>query len=263
MSTTHVNPSDAPQDPGDRQYHIGLAPGEVTDRILLVGDPGRVGKGADLLESPSPIRTHREYASTTGTWAGKRVSILGTGIGTDNTEIAVVELSRLVDPARSVLIRVGSSGAISEPVGAGDLVVSTGAVRLESTSLAYVDPGFPAIAHHEVVAALLAACRRAGHRHHVGLTASACGFFGAQGRPVEGLPLRWPDRVDRLAAQRVLNMEMECSTLFTLATLFGMRAGAVCAVFADRSTGRFLDAPARGEAEVRALGVALEALASL
>jgi uridine phosphorylase len=255
--------SDAPADEGGRQYHIGLAPGEVAETVLLVGDPARVQKGAELLESPSPIRSHREYACTTGTYAGRPVSVLGTGIGTDNTEIAVVELSRLVDPESTVLIRVGSSGAISPEVEAGDLVVATGGFRLESTSLAYVDPGFPAIAHHDVIRTLTTACEEAHERFHVGLTASAPGFFGAQGRPVEGLPLRWPDRVERLAAQRVINMEMECSTLFTLATLFGMRAGAVCAVFADRNRGAFLDAEGRAEAERRALRVALEAIARL
>jgi len=222
-----------------------------------------VQKGADLLESPSPIRRHREYACTTGDYAGKRVSVLGTGIGTDNTEIAVVELSRLIRPESAVLIRVGSSGAISTEVEAGDLVVATGGFRLESTSLAYVDPGFPAIAHHDVIRALVSACEGAHERYHVGLTASAPGFFGAQGRPVEGLPIRWPDRVQRLAAQRVINMEMECSTLFTLATLLGMRAGAVCAVFADRNRGAFLDSEARADAERRALRVALEAVATL
>jgi len=263
MHAKNPKSADAPQDPGGRQYHLGLAPGDVASRILLVGDPARVDKGAELLESASPVRRHREFACTTGIHAGRSVSILGTGIGTDNTEIAVVELSRLVAPAETVLIRAGSSGAISRDVQAGDLVISTAALRLESTSLAYVDPGFPAVAHHEVVQALVARAGREGGRFHVGITASAPGFFGAQGRPVEGLPLRWPDRVERLAAQRVLNMEMECSTLFTLATLFGMRAGAVCAVFADRNQGSFLGPEERADAEVRALRVALGAITSL
>ena len=263
MSAKNPKPGDAPVDPGGRQYHLGLAPGDVASRILLVGDPARVDRGAELLESPSPVRRHREFACTTGVHAGRSISILGTGIGTDNTEIAVVELSRLVAPAETVLIRVGSSGAISPEVRAGDLVISTAALRLESTSLAYVDAGFPAVAHHEVVRALAAQAGHAGGRTHLGITASAPGFFGAQGRPVEGLPIRWPDRVERLAAQRVLNMEMECSTLFTLATLFGMRAGAVCAVFADRNEGTFLGPDERAAAEVRALRVAIEAIASL
>lgn len=262
MSETPIKSSDAPTDDGDRQYHIGLRPGEAAERILLVGDPARVEKGAALLQAPGPYRRHREYVSVTGKHGGVDVTILGTGIGADNTEIALVELARIVAPARSVLIRVGSSGAVSTQAAVGDLVVSTGAVRLENTSLAYVDPGFPALAHFEVVRALLDAAAAGGERCHAGLTASAPGFYGAQGRPVDGLPWRFPDRVERLAAQRVINMEMECSTLFTLATLFGMRAGAVCTIFADRNQGAFLDAAARAAAEVRALRVGLDALAA-
>ncbi len=260
MNPKPLGAGDAPADDDGRQYHIGLAPGDVAPSILLVGDPGRVMKGAGLLENPSPPRAHREYTSTTGHYKGKAVTLLGTGIGSDNTEIAIVELSRIIDPAKAVLIRIGSSGAISGALRVGDLVVSTGAFRLESTSLAYVDPGFPAIAHHEVVQALVDACEKAGERYFTGITASACGFYGAQGRPVEGLPTKYPDRVDRLAAQRVLNMEMECSTLFTMATLLGMKAGAVCAVFADRQANEFLDAEGRNAAEIRALTAGLEAV---
>lgn len=263
MSERPMQSSDAPTDDGDRQYHIGLGSGDAAERILLVGDPARVEKGAALLEAPGPYRRHREYVSVVGRYAGADVMILGTGIGCDNTEIALVELSRIIDPERTVLIRVGSSGAISAAAAAGDLVVSTGALRLESTSLAYVDTGFPAVAHFDVVRALIDASLVNGEACHVGLTASAPGFYGAQGRPVDGLPRRFPDRVERLAAQRVVNMEMECSTLFTLATLFGMRAGAVCTIFADRNEGAFLDAEARAAAETRALRVGLDALAAL
>lgn len=258
--------SEAPAGAGERQYHLGLAPGEVAPSLLVVGDPERVERARALLSDPEPVASHREFVHTRGTYGGKPVSVLGTGIGADNTEIALVELSRIVDPAAVVAIRVGSSGAIGPAVHAGDLVVSTGAVRLESTSLAYVDPGFPALAHHDVVAALAHACevRAEGERRfHVGLTATAPGFFAAQGRAVAGLPGRTPDRVESLAAQRVLNMEMECSCLFTLATLFGMRAGAVCAVFADRRGGVFLGPEERREAEARALVVGLDALSRL
>jgi len=260
MCSKSLGTSDAPTDEGGRQYHIGLAPGEVTPSMLLVGDPDRVEKGAGLLENPSPLKSHREYTSTTGLYKGKPVTVLGTGIGSDNTEIALVEISRLIDPGEAVLIRVGSSGAIADHIQVGNLVVSTGALRLESTSLAYVEPGFPAVAHHEVVQALIEACEKAGRPSHVGLTASACGFYGPQGRPVEGLPHLFPDRVEKLAAQRILNMEMECSTLFTLATLFGMKAGALCTVFADRNANTFLDEQGRRDAEILALTVGLEAL---
>lgn len=255
--------SEAPTDHGDRQYHIGLGPGEVAPSILLVGDPGRVSRGAALLDEVGEAKQHREYTCVTGRFRGTPVSILGTGIGADNTEIAVIELSRILPPDETTLIRVGSSGAISDAASVGDLVVSTGAVRLESTSLAFVDPGFPAMAHHDVIRALIDSCETLVEpptKHFAGLTATAAGFYGAQGRRVDTLPHKHPERVERLAAQRVVNMEMECSCLFTLATLFGMRTGAVCAIFADRHAGTFLDPDARARAESAALRVGLDAL---
>jgi uridine phosphorylase len=213
---------------GERQYHIGLGPGELAEYILLPGDPDRTARIGARLDSIELEQRHREFASVTGTFRGRRVSIVSTGIGTDNVEIAVAEILAITE--RPTFIRVGSCGALQPEMRLGDLVVSTGAVRLESTTSFFVHDGYPAVADYEAVLALLEAGARLGHRVHVGLTATAPGFFGAQGRPIPQLPIRYPDLAEQMARQRVMNFEMEASALLVLAGLARCRAGVVCAV---------------------------------
>ena len=103
-----------------------------------------------------------------------RLSVMSTGMGPDNTEIVLAEVLEITD--QPTFVRVGSSGGLQPNIGLGDLVVSTGAVRLENTTDFYVHPGYPAIAHRDVVQALDAACRELGFAYHVGITATAPGF---------------------------------------------------------------------------------------
>lgn len=246
-------------DDDGRQYHIGLRPGELADRVLVCGDPGRAERFASAhLTTDELERRHREFVTITGQCEGLRVSVMATGIGADNTEIAVVEMRALVECA--TVIRMGSCGALQPHIGLGDLVVSTAAVRLEATSTAYVPPGFPAVADPDVVVALRQACATEGVAHHVGITATAPGFYGAQGRDAGPFRAREPGIVDALARCGVLNLEMEASALFTLATLAGWPAGAVCAVYANRATGEGLAEAARLAAEARCMAVAARAL---
>ncbi len=116
------------------------------------------------------------------------------------------------------------------------------------------------MADYAAVAALLEAAARTGQRAHLGLTATAPGFYGAQGRPIPQLPLRFPDLVARMAAQGVVNFEMEASAVLTLAALAGCRAGVVCTVFAQRTSGRFATAEQRRRAEDGLIETGLEAL---
>ena len=243
---------------GERQYHIDLGPGELAEYILLPGDPDRTARIGARLDSIELERHHREFNSITGTYRGERVSIVSTGIGTDNVEIVMAEILAITE--RPTFIRVGSCGALQPEMAAGDLVISTGAVRLEATTSYYVHDGYPAVADYEAVAALVEAAARGGHRHHVGLTATAPGFFGAQGRPIPQLPIRYPDLAEDMARQRVMNFEMEASALFVLAGLAGSRAGVVCAVFAQRVTGEFPTGEAMAAAEAACVETGLESL---
>ena len=227
-----------PEHPDGRQYHIGLKKGDVARSVLLCGDAERAERIASRFESVRrgfPKR-HREYATWTGRWSGIDVTVMATGMGADNTEIAMVELLACVD--RPDLIRVGSCGALQKEIALGDLVISTGAMRLESTSLGFVDETYPAIAHHEVVARAHHGRDGAEAPFHVGITATAAGFYGWQGRKMAGFESRFPDLPARLARLGIKNLEMEASALFTLASLRGLRAGCVCSAYANREQER-------------------------
>ena len=251
---TALTQADAPRT-GDRQYHIALERGELAEYILLVGDPGRVAKVASRWDAVEMERSNREITTATGSYRGMRISCMSTGMGTDNVEIVMAEVMEITDAA--TLVRVGSSGALLPEIALGDLIVSTGAVRLENTTDFYVHPGFPAIAHRDVVWALESACREQGVKHHVGITATASGFYAPQGRQMRTLPVRYPELADELRRQRVANLEMESSALFVLAHLAGLRSGTICAAFAQRTDGTFLEGAAKEAAEARCIDAGL------
>jgi uridine phosphorylase len=240
---------------GERQYHIALARGELAEYVVLVGDPGRVAKVADRWDSVELRRSNREITTATGTYRGMPISAMSTGMGTDNVEIVLAEVMEITD--RPTFIRVGSSGSLQPEIALGDLVISIGAVRLENTTDFYVHPGYPAIAHRDVVSALEEACLSLGFRHHLGLTATASGFYAPQGRAMRTLPVRYPQLAEELRRQGVANLEMESSALFVLASLAGLRAGTICAAYAQRVEGTFLEGAAKEAAEARCVDAGL------
>jgi uridine phosphorylase len=180
---------------------------------------------------------------------------MSTGMGTDNVEIVLAEVMEITDAP--TFIRVGSSGALQPEIAIGDLIVSIGAVRLENTTDFYVHPGYPAIAHRDVVWALEAACRDLEFRYHLGITATASGFYAPQGRAMRTLPVRYPELAEELRRQRVANLEMESSALFVLAGLAGLRSGTICAAYAQRVDGTFLEGAAKEAAEARCIEAGL------
>lgn len=242
----------------ERQYHIDLAPGELADYILLPGDPDRTDRIRPLLQDVELQRRHREFNSITGTYRDLRVSVVSTGIGTDNVEIVMAEILAIVK--KPTLIRIGSCGVLRADINLGDLVISSGAVRLEATTSYFVHDGYPAVADYAAVAALVEAAHSLEIPAHVGLTATAPGFYGAQGRPIPQLPIRYPDLAEQMAAQRVVNFEMEASALLVLAQLAGCRAGVVCTAYAQRTTGAFVVGEQKERAERACIDVGLEAL---
>ncbi|MBI5620456.1 nucleoside phosphorylase, partial [Candidatus Gottesmanbacteria bacterium] len=138
-------------------------------------------------------------------------------------------------------IRVGSTGGIQKGQNIGDLVISTGAVRLEGTSKDFVIAEYPAVANYEVVMALIEAGEELKIRYHLGITASTDTFYTGQGRPAyeNFFPSFKEDIFRDMQAAGVLNFEMEAATLFTLASIFGKRAGAICCIVANRLTDKF------------------------
>ena len=249
------------QDEEGRQYHIGLAPGEVAPWILTCGDPARAERAAKKLDSIRVEKRNREFVTFTGEVGGLPLTIMATGIGADNTEIAVIETCQIVnDPC---FIRVGTSGSLQDDIEIEDLVISTAACRLENTSTWFVHEGFPAVADYRVVSALTEAATRRQARFQVGITATAPGFYGAQGRSGSGFEPRHPDLPDQLARMGVKNLEMEASCLFTLCAMRGFRSGAVCTVFANRPRNVFIAKDRKIPAEDSAIETALLAFRML
>ena len=242
----------------ERQYHIGLAPGELAEYVILPGDPDRTARIAERFDTIELEKRNREFASVTGTYRGRRMSVVSTGIGTDNVEIVVAEILSIT--TRPAFIRVGSCGVLRDEIELGDLVITSGAVRLEATTKYFVHDGFPAVADYAAVAALVEAAHSLGHRAFVGLTATAPGFYGAQGRPIPQLPIRYPDLAEEMTRQGVLNFEMEASALLVLATLAGCRAGVVCTAYAQRVSGAFVQGEQKERAEQACIETGLEAL---
>ncbi|SEH15525.1 uridine phosphorylase [Natronorubrum sediminis] len=230
----------------DVQYHLEVSADDVADTVLLPGNPERLEKIVDFWDDHEIEAHHREYRTATGTTDGTPISVTSTGIGSPSAAIAVEELARV---GCETFIRVGSCGAIQPEMAVGDLVITTGAVRQEGTSDEYVREDYPATADYEVVCALVAAAERLGYDYHTGVTMSADSFYAGQGRPgFEGFEAAGADDlVDQLKDANVKNIEMEASAIMTIANLYGLRAGAVCTVYANRETGAF-----RTEGESRA-----------
>jgi uridine phosphorylase len=235
------------EDPSDGvQYHVGVGPGDVAGPVLLPGDPERVPKIAESWDRKETVASHREFRTLTGEYEGAPLTCTSTGIGSPSAAIAVEELARV---GADTFVRVGSCGVIQPGIDIGDLVITSGAVRQEGTSREYVREDYPAVADHEVVSALVAAAEELGYDYHVGLTCSTDSFYAGQGRPgFGGFEAAGADElVAELREAGVLNFEMEAAAICTLAGLYGLRAGAVCTVYANRVTGEF-----RTEGERRA-----------
>jgi uridine phosphorylase len=233
---------------------------------MLVGDPDRAERVAGLFDDVTLTRRNREFVAHTGMHAGMEVTVLGTGMSTANMEISVIELCACFDTeavSDLCMLRCGSTGALQDDIDLGDLVIAQGAFRMEATSTAFVGEGYPALAHPEVVLALAAAAEAGGHPYHVGIAATAASFYGAQGRDVPGFPPRYPNITNELARQGITNLEMEGSTLLTLASLRGFRAGLVCAVYATRTQGEFITQERKVAAEGACIETGLEALHGL
>ena len=243
-----------PESAEGAQYHISAKRGQVGSYVFLPGDPDRVPKIAKFWDSASEVSSHREYRIWTGSINGTTVSACSTGVGCPATAIAVEELSRI---GADTFIRVGSCGSLIPDLECGDIAISTAAFRLDGTSKQYVEAEYPAAASYDVTLALIEAAEKLGKRYRVGYTASTDSFYVGQGRPgVEGyLPSHADGLVERLRRQRIITMEMEASTIFTLTGIYGFRSGCVLAVYANRATDTF---EVKGEED--ACKVAVEAV---
>ena len=220
------------------QYHLKVKPGDMSDVVLLPGDPKRVARIIEQWDKSEKLAEYRQYVSYKGQYKGTDISTVSSGIGPAAVEIAVTELKNV---GVNNIIRVGSSGTLRPDIEIGDLVISEAAVRFEDTSKHYVIPEFPAVASRMVTSALIRACEENNLPYHVGITATTSSFFLGQGRPGwnDYVPSFKKNFVEDMTKAGVMNIEMEASLMFVIGSLYEMQMGAVCAVYANRATNEF------------------------
>ena len=205
-----------------KQFHIRCEKGDVGRYVFLPGDPGRCEAIAAHFDNPVHVGMNREYNIFTGTLLGEKVSVCSTGIGGPSAAIAMEELAAI---GADTFIRVGTTGGIAMDVCPGDVVVATGAIRFEHTSIEYAPIEYPAVNHIEVTAALKAASEELGFKTHTGVVQCKDSFYG-QHSP-ERSPVYWELEQTWESWKRlgVKSSEMESAALFVVASALGVRCG--------------------------------------
>lgn len=204
------------------QYHLQIRPGDVGRYVILPGDPKRCEKIAKHFDNAKLIADSREFVTYTGTLDGEKVSVTSTGIGGPSASIALEEL---VLCGADTFIRVGTCGGIDLEVKGGDIVIATGAVRMEGTSREYAPIEYPAVADLDVTNALVAASKELGNVYHTGAVQCKDAFYG-QHEP-ERMPVSY-ELLNKWEAWKRMGCkasEMESAALFIAASHLRVRCG--------------------------------------
>ena len=216
----------------NEEFHLKIRPGDVGRYVLLCGDPGRTEKIAALFDDAVFVKSNREYTIYTGTLEGEKVSVCSTGIGGPSTAIAVEEL---IHCGADTFIRIGTAGGMAPEVLGGDVVIGSGAIRMEGTSHEYAPSEYPAVADFSIVAALADAAKEDNVRFHVGVLHNKDNFYGQHSpdtMPVrEKLKGKWQAFLDCGA----LASEMESAALFIICAVRRARGGCNVQVFANQT----------------------------
>ena len=261
--------------PDGSVYHLNLRPEDIAQTVILVGDPDRVPKVSRYFDHIELKKSKREFSTHTGTFKGRRLSVVSTGIGTDNIDIVLNELDALVNidfEGRAVrksltnlnLIRLGTSGAIQADIPADTLVLSDLAIGFdgllhfyesEAVQRADIQYAFLQYADWSVLKAVPYVVQADPELNELlysenmvrGFTATHPGFYGPQGRSLR-LMATDADSNQTLASfrfknLRITNMEMETAAIFGLARLLGHKAASVNCILANRSDGTFSPDP--------------------
>lgn len=259
--------SELPKQPNGAIYHLGLFPEEIADDIILVGDPGRVEKISDRFDKVELKRQNRELITHTGMKNGKRLSVISTGMGTDNIDIVLTELDALANvdlekmevknEHKSLnLIRIGTSGALQAEIDTGSFVASAYGLGIDGVLQFYKNNGDfeddlveafvkqtdwnEKLPYPYCTAASQQLLDKVAHDFYQGITVSAPGFFGPQGRSVRA-PLMYPELNQKIEefsfnGKSITNMEMECSAIYGLSKVLGHNPLTVCLIVANRVT---------------------------
>ena len=206
----------------EKQYHIQCSEGDVGRYVLLPGDPGRCEAIAAHFDNPVHVGMNREYNIYTGTLLGEKVSVCSTGIGGPSAAIAMEELAKI---GADTFIRVGTCGGIALDVMPGDVVVATGAIRFEHTSLEYAPLEFPAVSDFEVANALRSAGKELGYRIHTGIVQCKDSFYGQHSPEKSPVYYELLNKWESWKRLGVKASEMESAALFVVASALGVRCG--------------------------------------
>ncbi len=210
-----------------KQYHVGVETGDISDIVLMPGDPFRVQLIADQLDNAVEIAHRREYRTVNGYYKGRLITGCSSGMGCPSTAIGVEELARA---GAKVFIRVGSTAALQPNIGVGDLIISEGSLRNDGTSAAYVPAGYPAVPDLELTNFLLQTARSIGAEQgfavHSGINATDDAYYAET-----------PEWINKLSTLGVTNVDMESAAMFVVARQRGLRAAMVCAVSNNLVTG--------------------------
>lgn len=214
-----------------KQYHTGVGPGEVGRYVILPGDPKRCEKIAEYFDNPVLIADSREYVTYTGTIEGEKVSVTSTGIGGPSAAIAIDELSKC---GADTFIRVGTCGGMQEEVLGGDVVIATGAVRMEGTSREFAPIEYPAVADFGVTSALIEGAKKIGVRNHTGVVQCKDSFFGQHEPEIMPVSYELEDKWQAWIRMGCLASEMESAALFIAGGFLRVRVGTCLLVVANQ-----------------------------
>ena len=206
----------------EKQFHINCVEGDVGRYVLLPGDPGRCEAIACHFDDPVHIGMNREYNIYTGYLLGEKVSVCSTGIGGPSASIAMEELHNI---GADTFIRVGTCGGIHLDVQPGDIVVATGAIRYEHTSMEYAPIEFPAVSDFEIAQALQQAGKELGYRTHTGVVQCKDAFYGQHSPEKSPVYYELLQKWESWKRLGVKASEMESAALFVLAAALDVRCG--------------------------------------
>jgi len=206
------------------QFHLKCTIGDVGGYCILPGDPGRCQVIAAHLDDPVHVQTNREYVTYTGTLLGEKVSVVSTGIGGPSAAIAMEELVNL---GVHTFVRVGTCGGIKLDVQSGDVVVATGAVRMEGTSREYAPIEWPAVPDYQVLTALVQAAQALGKPWKAGVVQCKDSFYGQHSPHRMPVSFELEQKWEAWKRLGVLASEMESAALFTVAAARNVRCGSV------------------------------------
>ena len=241
----------------EKQFHIRCAEGDVGRYCLLPGDPGRCKAIAAHFDDAVFVSQNREYTIYTGTLLGEKVSVCSTGIGGPSAAIAMEELANI---GADTFIRVGTCGGIDLELLPDDVVVATGAIRYEHTSMEYAPIEFPAVPDFGLTAALKEASEELGYRTHVGVVQCKDSFYGQHSPEKSPVSYELLQKWESWKRLGVLASEMESATLFVVAAARHVRCGSCFHVIWNQErekAGLFMP---MSEDTSRAIKVGIEAL---